>query len=177
MKTSLPKTLLLLLLPGLLLCGCKKENDVIRIGGYLLRDQYGQPMGSNGNSDDDWQLRSWSSLSVEEQGFLGFADTISLNNTSVADLGTVVAYPNPVAQVSRMQFWAADSVKLKVALVDGGGRVHRAYTQKFKGYHHVMFDVADRALFPSGKGLRYYYSFSAAGAPHFKAGYGDIKVQ
>lgn len=173
MKTFLPALLFILLLSG-----CKKEaGDVIKIGGYLLRDQYGQPMGSSGASDDDWQLDSWSSLNAREQDILNFADTVRMENTVVADVQQVVAYPNPVTTRSNLQFWAADSVKVKVALVDGQGRVHRSYAGRFKGSHHLAVDVSDRSLFPSGKGLRYYYSFSAAGHPNFKAGYGDIRIQ
>ena len=171
MKTFLPALLFTLLL------GCKKESDdAIKIGGYLLRDQYGQPMGSEGAVADDWQLGAWSSFSPREQDFLAFADTVRLDNTLATSVQPVVAYPNPVTTRSNLQFWSADSVKVKVALVDAQGRVLRSYAGRFKGSHHLAVDVSDRLLFPTGRGYRYYYSFSAAGHPNFKAGYGDVKV-
>ncbi|MBL7732275.1 MAG: hypothetical protein JNM88_13945 [Chitinophagaceae bacterium] len=160
------------------LFACKKdsEKDIITIQGFKLTDNLGNQFGVNGNADDDWKLRNWTELSAREQAFLGFADNVTLSNTTTATIGEPVAYPNPCSSASIVYFNSSDSVKLKVALVDSRGTVYRTHAMKIKGGQNIAFDVSNRSEIPSGKSLRYYYSFSLASQEHFKAGYGDIKV-
>lgn len=163
----------------LLSVDCKKnaaDEPAINIQGFKLTDNLGNQMGVNGNADDDWQLINWSQLSAREQSFLNFADTVSLSNTVVATITAPMGFPSPCMFATQFACSAADSVKVKVALVDAQGRVYRTFARKIKGWQFGIFDVRDRSEIPSGKSLRFYYSFSAAAQQNFKAGYGDIKV-
>jgi hypothetical protein len=54
--------------------------------------------------------------------------------------------------------------------------VLKEFSNKIKGSFTFQIDVSDRSTFPSKKGIRCYYSFSAANDLHFKVGYGDIMV-
>lgn len=159
---------------------CRKDKappDVITIQGFVLTDGLGNVITTvGGNTADDWQIRNWSELSATEQSFLNFSDNINLANTSVATLQNPIAYPNPVAHSQLMYFGSADSVKLKMAIVDSKGHILKTYSSKIKGNSNLAFDFSDTTMFPSKKSLRYYYSFSANGALNFKAGYGDVKI-
>lgn len=156
---------------------CKKsdENVKIKIEGFHLFDGIGNPMGRIGPVDNDWQFINWSSLSSFEQSLLNSTDDINTTNTSVSTV-SFHPYPNPVKFVSAFSSNAADSVKLKVVIVDESGTILRQLAQKIKGSTPFHIDVSDRSIFPSKKSLRYYYSFSATNNLHFKVGYGDIKI-
>jgi hypothetical protein len=155
---------------------CKKDKDKINISGFLITDAFGNTVTTVGNASDDWKLRDWSAISEFERSLFDFPDTVSLNGTVVGDVQITPAYPNPVSTASAIAFSATDTVKLKIVLVDSKGQRLRYTALKFKGSKAIMFDVSQRDLFPPGKALRYYYSFSAAGQQNFKAGYGDIKI-
>jgi hypothetical protein len=163
-----------------LLASCKKNPviaiEVIKIEGFKLTDNLGNQFGTNGNAGDDWQIRNWSELSAKEQSFLNFPDTINLANTVVTTLNNPAGYPNPSSYGCYLAFNAADSVKLKIAIVDALGTIYRTFAIKMKSWQFIQFDLSNRTEFPSGKSLRVYYSFSAAAQQNFKAGYGDIKV-
>lgn len=173
------KLLIVFILALLLtISACKKEfnKEVIKIEGFALKDNLGNQFGVIGNADDDWKISNWSSLSAKEQSFLNFSDNIDLTNTMVTTLYNPIGYPNPFYNQSYLEFRSTDSVKLKIAVVDASGQVFRTLAIKTKGIRPIVFDFSDIAQFPSGKSLRYYYSFSADGQLNFKAGYGDVKV-
>ena len=177
MRFAFPKALLLIAMALPFSCNKDEEKkEEIIFEGFQLRDALGNPFGTIGDAADDWQILDWSQLSSGEQSFLNFSDTVDLANTSTSTISSPIAFPNPVCNLSSIQFHAGDSVKLKVALVDEMGNVLKNISGKIKGAKVFYFDVADPGQFPSGKSLRYYYSFSAAGQPNFKAGYGDIKI-
>lgn len=155
---------------------CKKDKDKINISGFLITDAFGNSMTTIGNADDDWKLKDWSTLSGFEKSLFDFPDTVSLNGTAVSNVQIYPAYPNPVSSSSAIGFSSTDTVKLKIVLVDSKGQRLRSTAIKFKGSKAILFDVSQRDLFPLGKALRYYYSFSAAAQQNFKVGYGDIKV-
>lgn len=161
------------------LTACKKEEDeseIIRFEGFKLTDALGNSIGEVGNASDDWQVRNWSELSAKEQGFLNFSDNVNLDGTAVSTVYSPLAFPNPMQYQSSIQFRTDDSVKVKFALVDSTGKVWKTGSEKFKGAKVFYQDVSDPVSFPSKMSLRYYYSFSAASQPNFKAGYGDIKI-
>jgi hypothetical protein len=111
-----------------------------------------------------------------EQSFLNFPDNINMNNTLVTTMNSPVAFPNPFYLYSSIAFHANDSVKVKSAVVDSAGQVLKTFAIKVKNYTIATLDFSDTLLFPSGKRLRYYYSFSATGQENFKAGFGNVKV-
>jgi hypothetical protein len=156
--------------------GCKKDKDKITISGFLIVDAFGNTITTIGNANDDWKLNDLSTLSAFEKSLFDFPDTVFLNGTVVSNVQIYPAYPNPVSLVSAIAFSSVDTVKLKIVLVDSKGQRLRSTALKFKGSKAIMFDVSQRDLFPLGKALRYYYSFSAASQQNFKVGYGDIKV-
>ena len=163
----------------LVFVACKKSKDKkveINIEGFALKDAMGNSMGVVGNADDDWQIRNWSEFSITEQSFLNFSDNVDLTNTLVSTVYNPLAFPNPFNYVSSIQFRSDDSVKLKIAVVDSNGKIAKTLALKIKGSMAFNFDFSDMIQYPSGKSFRYYYSFSAAVQPNFKAGYGDVKV-
>jgi hypothetical protein len=160
---------------------CNKDNDEyippVNIQGYQTRDALGNPIMAIGNVDDDWKLVNWSQLSTLEQSFLSFSDNISMTNTVVTSSGMdPVAYPNPLYDYTNIQFSSNDSVKVKIAVVDSSGHIFQTAAYKMKGIKPFMFDFSNQTTYPSGKSLRFYYSFSAAAQANFKAGYGDVRV-
>jgi hypothetical protein len=152
-------------------------NEVIHIEGYLMADALGNHIGYI-NIDDgtDWHLKNWSQLSPLEQSFLSFSDNIDMSNTVVASLNQPTAYPNPFYLQSAVNFHAADSVKVKLAVVDSSGAVLKTSAHKIKGNTPVYLDFSNTTIYPSGKRLRYYFSYSAAAQANFKVGYGDVKI-
>jgi hypothetical protein len=159
--------------------GCKKNKDnqpLIDISGFIINDALGNPLGVIGQAGDDWKILDWSRLTDLEKSFLDFPDNVDLTNTSVTTLGNAVAFPNPFYNVSAIQFISGDSVKIKIAVVDSSGQRLKTYAGKFMGPKVYYFDFSRQDSFPSGKSLRYYFSFSATAQQNFKAGYGDVKV-
>ncbi|HEX7847648.1 MAG TPA: hypothetical protein VF476_17730 [Chitinophagaceae bacterium] len=172
-------TWLQLSLLAFLFTSCEKgfeEIERIKIEGFLLTDEYGTITGSVGNTEDDWIMFNWTRLTSLEQSFLSFPDNVGLENTSATEVRNPVAFPNPFQYQSAVYFYANDSVKLKVAIVDSHGFVWRNMATKIKGMQVLYFDFSNGDQFPSGLSLRYYYSFSAINQPNYKVGYGDIKV-
>ncbi len=163
------------------LASCEKLHneekvEVIRIEGFRLTDNLGNTMGIIGEASDDWNFVEWKTLSALEKSFLEFADQINMINTRVCNVNVPVSFPNPFIQKSQIFLHTDDSVKLKLAIVDASGYVWRNMAVKMKGNKLIYFDFSNGKQFPSGMSLRYYYSFSAASKPHFKVGYGDIKI-
>jgi len=158
---------------------CRKNPilplDKISIEGFILRDNLGNQMGVNGSAGDDWKLRDWSQFSAAERGYLDFTENIDMSNTAVTIINEPIAYPNPFTTVGALSFYAADSVKAKLAVVNSSGQVLQSYAFKFKGYKNIALNFSDINTYPLGIGLRYYFSFSAAAQQNFKAGYGDVK--
>jgi hypothetical protein len=153
----------------------KKEADAINIVGFTLFDQFGNNMGRVGPVDMDWQFVDWSTLSPVEQLLLNLADTATLTNTNVSAV-SLQPFPNPVLDESRLLVNASDSARFKLVITDKTGTVLKQMSRTIKGSTVISLDLSDRNLYPIGKSLRYYYSFSAQGSRHFKLGYGDIKV-
>jgi hypothetical protein len=154
----------------------QEKIERIHIEGFLLTDNFGNVMGEIGNASDDWNLINWDQLTPLEKSFLEFTDGINMANTRVTTVAEPVAFSNPFQQQSNIHFRSDDSIKLKIAIVDASGYVWRNMAVKTKGTRLTYFDFSNSKEVPSGTSLRYYYSFSAAGQPHFKVGYGDIKV-
>ena len=148
----------------------------IHIEGFRLTDNLGNVMGEMGNASDDWKLISWEQLTNLEKSFLEFNDGINMGNTRITNVTSPVAFANPFQLQSNIYFQSDDSVKIKIAIVDASGYVWRNMAVKSKGTRLIYFDFSSSKEVPSGTSLRYYYSFSAAGQPHFRVGYGDVKV-
>jgi hypothetical protein len=157
--------------------GCKKSESEtkIKIEGFQLKDALGNHITRIGPPDNDWQFIPWTSLSAFEQSLLNSPDTSNTNNTNESAV-SLVAYPNPVSNRSRVFLNTGDSVKFKLLIVDESGAVIKQLATKIKGSITYDIDVSDRNIFPQRKSLRYYYSFSAANHSHFAVGYGDIKI-
>jgi hypothetical protein len=156
------------------------KNDEVKIEGFIIRDALGNQLAVVGDPGVDWTIGEWSSLSAREQGFLSFSDNIDMNNTISTSLNAPLTYPNPtgvgVNSYNMVLFHSADSVKVKLAIVNTSGVVLKTYAVKIKGITHLSIDLTDTNKFPAGIKLRYYYSYSASGHPNFKAGYGDVKL-
>lgn len=159
---------------SLLMTNCKKE--VINIEGFVLTDNLGNRIAIIGSAGNDWKILDWSQLSSKEQSFLNFSDNVDLNNTMATSLNEPVAFPNPCSDNAQIYFYAADSVKVKLAVVNSKGKVLITHAMKIKGYKNIALNYSDNNLFPGGMTLRYYYSYSASSQQNFKAGYGDVKI-
>jgi predicted enzyme related to lactoylglutathione lyase len=160
---------------------CHKDstnNDVIHIdiSGYVLTDNLGNRIGIVGSAGNDWKILDWSSLSSIEQSFLNFTDNIDLNNTTVCTLNDPAAFPNPCENQGSIYFYAADSVKMKLAVVTSNGNVLITHAMKMKGGQIIALNFSDNNIFPPGMNLRYYISYSAATQQNFKCAYGDVKI-
>lgn len=164
-----------LLLAG---CSCEKENleeDIIKIQGFLLTDAAGNQLGEHGNAADDWKLQA--TLSPIEMTLLDFTTPLTLDHTVESAINaSVSAYPNPFATTQRYATDAADSVLFRMAVVDAKLNVLKTHAAKIKGPYTIQLDYSDRTLFSARGAYRVYYSYSAQGKPHFKVGYGDIKL-
>ncbi len=174
------KYLIFFLIISLFIQGnCKKipliSMNKVNIEGFILRDQLGNQMGINGSAGNDWMLQDWSLLSPNERAYLNFSDNIDMSNTVVTTVNEPAAYPNPFTSSGIVTFYAADSVKVKLAVVNSSGDVLHSFAYKFKGYQHFNINYSDVNTYPLGKALRYYFSFSASAQANFKAGYGDVK--
>jgi hypothetical protein len=161
--------------------GCHKNstnNNVIHIdiSGFVLTDNLGNQIGVVGSAGNDWKILDWSQISSTEQSFLNFPDNIDLNNTTVAALNDPAAYPNPCENQGNVYFYAADSVKVKLAVVNSKGNVLITYAMKMKGSKSIALNFSDNNIFPAGMNLRYYFSYSAASQQNFKCAYGDVKI-
>jgi hypothetical protein len=162
--------------------GCKKSanNNMppkapIKIEGFSLYDNLGNPFGRIGAMDSDWLFINPASLSTLEQSFLNLPDTTNAVNTVMTSV-MISPFPNPVSNVSAIAVQSADSVKLKLVITDSTGTVLKQLSKKLKGAAVFQIDLSDRNQFPNRKSLRYYYSFSSATVPNYKVGYGDFKV-
>ena len=159
------------------LASCNKEkNDSINIEGFILTDALGNQIGIIGSAGDDWKILDWSQLSAREHSFLNFPDNIDMSNTTVCSLNQPVAYPNPFSDITAINFHSADSVKVKLAVVNSSGKTMVTFAMKTKGYKFIALNFTDNNLYPPGTKLRYYFSYSAATQQNFKCGYGDVKV-
>lgn len=171
--------ILFLLFLLLIQAGCSKNPilpvDKVNIEGFILTDNLGVQMGVHGSAGDDWKLQDWSQLSAAERGYLDFADNIDLTNTIVTNVNQPVPYPNPFTTMSAIAFYSADSVKVKLAVVNASGSVLQSYAFKMKGFKNIAFNYSDVNTYQPGIRLRYYFSFSAAAQQNFKVGYGDVK--
>jgi hypothetical protein len=160
-------------------CNEKKDDDnppALIIKGFLLTDALGHSICVWDDLGFDWQPRDWSALSALEQSFLNFSESVDLNNTVVTTVNNPTAYPNPFVNAQYLNMHAADSVKIKIAVVDSTGHVYQTHSQKIKGNKTIAFDFSNAAVFRDGMSLRYYFSYSAAAQANFKAGYGDVKI-
>jgi hypothetical protein len=165
----------------MIVTGCKKSDKnspvepPIKIEGFTLFDYSGNTMGRIGPVDSDWQFINWASLTALEQSLLNSADTTNIANTVEGSVA-IAAFPNPVGSSSAIYINSTDSVKFKMVITDSTGTILKTYSKKHKGAATIMFDLSDKNQYPNKKSLRYYYSFSAASKPHFKVGFGDIKI-
>ena len=155
---------------------CARDNlaDPIDIKGFKIVDALGNPIGEVGSSSDDWIL--YNSFDPPFMNFFNFNSGHSLDNTTEATIHAPVGYPNPFAGLQYYSFNASDSVLLKVVVIDQYRVLLKQVGYKFKGNFTISIDYSDRSVYPNLYAMRVYYSFSAAGKPNFKVGYGDIKV-
>lgn len=158
---------------------CHKNNsskEAIQIEGFVLTDNLGNRIGIIGSAGNDWKIQDWSQFSSLEKSFLSFQDNVDLNNTTVSVLNDPVAFPNPCENQGGIYFYAADSVKMKLAVVNSNGNVLITFATKMKGSKSIALNFSDNNIFPAGMNLRYYISYSAASQQNFKCAYGDVKI-
>ncbi len=169
----------LLILFWFLFASCKKDDrqkETIKIEGFVLTDNLGVRMGLIGSAGNDWKIQDWSQFSSLEKSFLNFPDNVDLNNTTVSALNEPVAFPNPCQDQGCIYFYAADSVKVKLAVVNSNGNVLTSFAMKMEGSKYIILNFSDNNIFPAGMSLRYYISYSAASQQNFKCAYGDVKI-
>lgn len=158
---------------------CEKDKDdkVIFIAGFELKDASGNEFGHYGPEDNDWTFNN--TLNDRELALFDFLpDNVNLNNTVEAaiSLNGVMAFPNPCTYTQYYWANASDSVLMKIVVVNDKLNVLTKTALKFKGSKTLVIDYSDDAQYPNGTSLRVYYSFSAQNKPNYKAGYGDIKI-
>ena len=128
-----------------------------------------------GSSADDWIV--YDRLDDRVMSLFNFNTSLGLDNTTEATIVTpAVAYPNPFTNLQYYAFRASDSVLLKTVVVNESLNVLQQVAYKFKGNFTFAIDYSNRTKFPDRSSFRIYYSFSAAGKPNFKVGYGDIRI-
>jgi hypothetical protein len=159
-------------LPG---CDSSDENpNAIIIDGYDLTDASGNSFGHIGPADNDWTFNG----DVPEQAWWAL-DKLPVNLSNTAE-GTVSAkvscFPNPAKFTQHYVFNSTDSCVFRMIIVNDFMNVLQSTVVKFKGYSTLVIDLSDRTVFPNGSGRRVYFSFSALNKPHFKKGYGDIRI-
>ena len=173
------RTILIVTLACVLLSAfqCRKESNgrQIEIKGFRIADALGNPMGEVGSSSDDWIL--YDSFNDQIMNLFNFSTPLTISTSNTATIQTpVAAFPNPVAFLQYYVFNVSDSVLLKAMVVDERLTVYQQFSYKFKGHFAFSIDYSDRTIYPDKTALRVYYSFSAAGKPNYKVGYGDIKI-
>lgn len=143
-----------------------------------LTDELGQSWGIYGcNTSDDWGNIA---LNADEQAFLNFSDTVSLDGTFASTITECTAYPCPVKISAPLAVHVLRDppylpVKIKIAIVDESLNVVVQFalkTQAGNGFQLYM----DPAKFESGKYYRMYYRVSATGAPSLIEGRGNFLV-
>lgn len=144
-----------------------------------LFDEVGQTMGLHGSctTSDDWGNIP---LNAEENAFLNFSDTISLNSTVATSVSFIGIGPNPVKVGQAMGFYAVGAtfnpyLKVKIAIVDQALHIVQQNAVRLQGTNSMHLFI-DPAKFESGKYYRVYYRVSAEGAPSLLEGYGNILV-
>jgi len=157
-------------------CSCEKDvEDAIQIQGFLLVDPVGNHVGESGSAADDWKVTT--SLSPTEMQLFDFDTPHNLVNTIEANITLpLTPFPNPFATTQRYVTNVADSVVLKVVVVDARLNILKTYGAKIKGSHVLELDYSDRSKFRDRAALRVYYSYSALDRPSYRVGYGDIKI-
>ena len=173
------RTTLTMIIGCFFLCGfqCRQPGEewIISIQGFRILDAVGNPLADVGTSNDDWV--TYNTLDDRIMNLFNFNTTLTLDNTVEATVNTpIAAYPNPFANLQYYAFGVSDSVLLKAVVVNESLYVLEKVSHKFKGYYAFTIDYSDRTKFPNRSSFRVYYSFSAAGKPNFKVGYGDIRI-
>jgi hypothetical protein len=179
MHTKIPFLLGALFLFSL---GCDPKKDPVPpqdqdFSCIQLFDEVGQTMGIHGSctSSNDWKNIT---LSADEQAFLNFSDTISLNGTVSTPVSFIGIAPNPVKIGQALHFYAVTGIptphlKVKVAIVDESLNIIQQYAVR---YQSGLALYMDPAKFQSGKYYRMYYRVSATGSASLIEGYGNFLV-
>lgn len=158
---------------------CKKDKDdkVILITGFELKDASGNDFGHYGPEDNDWTFNN--TLSDRELALFDFTpDGVNLDNTVETTISgkAFVAFPNPCTYNQYYYATASDLVLMKIVVVNDKLNVLTKTAVKFRGTQALIIDYSDSTVYPNKSSLRVYYSFSAQNKPNYKAGYGDIKI-
>lgn len=156
-------------------CGDKETaKPSIKIENFLITDYLGNAIGVYQRQDSDWTFLN--KLNASELELFNFNTPYNLDNTAAADVGAgIIAFPNPCTTTQQYFFSAADSVLMKVVIVDERLTPLLRTSVKSKGGTKLTVKL-DSTVFTLGNAYRVYYSFSAKGAENFKTGFGDIKI-
>ncbi|OQP43173.1 hypothetical protein A4H97_13655 [Niastella yeongjuensis] len=162
---------------------CKKDSDknndkaAIVIEGFKMKDVAGNDFGRYGPEDNDWTFKN--TLNAREMALFDFVPAgVNLNNTvetAISDY-SLMPSPNPCTYDQYFQLSLADSVLVKVVVVNNKLDVLQRTAVKGKGYLGFRLFYGDTLQFPDKSSLRVYYSFSAQNKENYKTGYGDIKI-
>ncbi len=168
--------LVIMMFCGMVCMHCRKgeHSTYFEIEGFDLTDASGISMGHVGPADNDWTYIP--DFTGKEKYLL---DTISANMEDTKETtvsAKIVCYPNPAKYIQYYTLNTADSCVFKMVITDAWETVVKTTAVKVKGFKTFGIDVSDRKLFKNGASFRVYYSFSAKDRPHFKKGYGDIKI-
>lgn len=161
-------------------CGCGKEG--VGINRIDVSNQW--QVDENGGfirqpSDDQWQQKTFTR---EELDLFSSLDTVSLSGTikpALVNSKRGYSYPNPFKSIHAFPFACEPTYKgtlvFKYVIVD------KKMKALFATYSRIPFANGNRGIallpeVPAGQ-YRVYYTFSAAGSPHFYQSWGNVEKQ
>jgi hypothetical protein len=162
----------------LIISGCGKDKDddrVIKIEGYHLFDANGMETGMVGGQDRDWTIVGLTSKELALFEIMKASDQV-LVNTKECDISLIKCYPSPASSNQTFSVVSSDTVVVNLAIVDDQMIPVVSIVGRGKGQLNFNFSLQDIPSKNANTSYRLYYSFSAAGKPNFKAGYGDIRI-
>lgn len=178
-NTLLRNGILLILLFTSGIFSCKKAGKLtpLDISGVLYTDYLGNPIGTYGNTADDWQITA--SLSPPEMNLFNFPDSVDMNGTvQISNVKIFPAYPNPAKSYIGFvgQFGLpSQTSKLKVVITDPFYNIALQDAILVNGTEQFFFSLANFA-YQKGGIYRIYYSLSSKDKPNYKVGYGDFQI-
>lgn len=142
-------------------------------------DLNGQGLGLHGScsTSNDWGNFT---LNADEQAYLNFSDTVSLEGTTAVNGADLFVFPCPVKIGTPISIYtggdtAGEKVKLKIAIVDESLNIVQQLAIKVETGNGLQLMI-DPTKFESGKYYRMYYRVSATGAASLYEGYGNFLV-
>jgi|GEM_PF-1371136 len=176
-KFRLMKRLITVALLGFIFTGCKKKTDdghsasSTNFTSYQQYDINAQRLGSVGDASDDYRSEEWPKWVYD---LFKPMDTVNLDGYTKSEVNLEKLFPNPCGNMQMIRTFARQPINLKIVIIDQFKNVLLSKSIHVpSAQHDIELNYAEAAM-PANNYYRMFYSFSAAGKPHFQRGHIDI---